>query len=737
MSTGATVLSWVDSLSAFYPGLLTLAGHLSEAESSHLFYTALWARYHALPERWNVHLRIVDSGLGWWPGRPEFIESTYFLHQATKDEWYLRIGEMVLRDIQQRCLGLCGWVGLDNVETGIAADRMESFMLGETLQYLFLLFDGEVRGQEGLAKDDGGWVFTTEGHPLLIPKSTYTLNSQLPPRDSHMRGYVIKKKKRKKDTQLPTQKEPFSVPTSAYSKQKPQPTCEIPRPLTLKGQLENSSLAISTHPDLFHAFVFTHTFPIPSILIPSCHSLSLTLPTCAPIPNPYLYAFELLLPSLKSTHSTSTASTQFRNFYRVSGGLFVYDLASLRLSFMVDPDHQERGKIRIFKVNSVNLGRDEVVYFPRSLLEWLLQGGDDNLRLVEEEGGKIDLAVEYPSDESVAYMGDEYGGKVSEAETVDLGQEQQGLLTKLENEDQVSISGGQPPGAALAKNFWKETASVVLEQVKYFHEGVGRLFDAEVNAAEIKVEEIPSITSSPAPPSQTRLSHPPGVLEQHKQSKKRPRIAIYSGLAAAGPGSHSLQYLSQNSLGLSQASSTALAKPTYPPPPPSISFDKIHLPTHLDSSLSMPNDPAYACHSVLTAIPPGTEILFILRGHCQFSEKLGNVPDIPSLKLVVFIDIMSDEGREPKVLVKPFLEKEQVRRNKVGVIMVSGGKRLFRKLSAATRVGEGIAALGVGFERRWEVLVKMPEGFDRKGASGGRGIGDVFRRIENLVVVRG
>ena len=412
---------------------------------------------------------------------------------------------------------------------------------------------------------------------------------------------------------------------------------------------------------------------------------------------------------------------------------------------MVDPDRQEKGKLKIFKVNSVNLGRDEVVYFPRSLLEWLLQGGDGNLRLVVEEGGGIDLAVEYPSDESVTHTDDEDEEMVSGAETVNPGQEHRVLadiFSQLEHEDQVSSSGNEPPvGAARAKNFWTETASVVLGQVKYLHEGVGRLFDAEVNTAvKIKAEEIPSITSSPASSSQARLSQPPTVVAQHMQPTRRSRLKIYSGLAAAGSGSHSLPSLCPNPLRLSQASSAVLTKPTYPPPSPLICFHKIHLPTHLDSSLSMSNDPAYACHSPLTTIPMGTEILFILRGHCQFSEKLGNVPDIPSLKLVVFIDTMSDESSELKPVVRPFLEKEQVRRNKVGVIMVNGGKHLFRNLSAeiqANRVGEGIAALKVGLERRWEVLVKIPEGVDSKGASRQAGAGTVFKRVENLAVVRG
>jgi len=102
-------------------------------------YTALWQRYHALPERYSPLQHSIY--LQWWPGRPEFIESVYHLYRATKDIWYLRVGEMVLRDIQRRCWGKCGWASLHDVRTGELSDRMESFLLTETLAYLYLLFD--------------------------------------------------------------------------------------------------------------------------------------------------------------------------------------------------------------------------------------------------------------------------------------------------------------------------------------------------------------------------------------------------------------------------------------------------------------------------------------------------------------------------------------------------------------------------------------------------------------------
>lgn len=166
LSTGSPQAYWIDSLGAYYPGLLTLAGELEEAIETNLLYTALWTRYSALPERWSVRDGHVEGGLGWWPGRPEFIESNYHIYRATKDPWYLHVGEMVLKDIKRRCWTECGWAGLQDVRTGEKSDRMESFFLGETAKYMYLLFDPD----HPLNTLDAPYVFTTEGHPLIIPR---------------------------------------------------------------------------------------------------------------------------------------------------------------------------------------------------------------------------------------------------------------------------------------------------------------------------------------------------------------------------------------------------------------------------------------------------------------------------------------------------------------------------------------------------------------------------------------
>ncbi|OXH23230.1 carbohydrate binding protein [Cryptococcus neoformans] len=151
----------IDSLSAFLPAIQVLAGDIPSAIRSHLVFWNLWRKFGALPESWRWQERRIEwAG---WPGRPEFIESTYYLYQATKDPFYLRVGERVLKDLARRTKTSCGFATIKNVLTSELEDRMESFMLSETLKYLYLLFSDTPFPNQNK-------VFTTEGHPLYIPQ---------------------------------------------------------------------------------------------------------------------------------------------------------------------------------------------------------------------------------------------------------------------------------------------------------------------------------------------------------------------------------------------------------------------------------------------------------------------------------------------------------------------------------------------------------------------------------------
>ncbi|ODV92630.1 glycoside hydrolase family 47 protein [Tortispora caseinolytica NRRL Y-17796] len=162
--TGHKMVHWMDSLSAFFPGLLVLAGDIPNAVKNHLIFYKIWQAYGALPERWNQYRHQVSVNLPFYILRPEFIESTYFLFQATKDSFYLYVGEQIVRDLQQLMRVPCGFASLADVVSGRLEDKMESFFLSETLKYLYLLFDID----NPINHIDSNFVFSTEAHPLFL-----------------------------------------------------------------------------------------------------------------------------------------------------------------------------------------------------------------------------------------------------------------------------------------------------------------------------------------------------------------------------------------------------------------------------------------------------------------------------------------------------------------------------------------------------------------------------------------
>lgn len=355
--TGALRAFWIDSLSAFYQGLLAMAGYIDEAIETHLLYTALWTRYSAMPERWSTATGNIEHGLRWWGGRPEFIESTWYLYHTTKDPWYLHVGEMTLRDIKRRCWTKCGWAGLQDIRTGELSDRMESFFLGETAKYLFLLFDPS----HPLNTWDAPYVFTTEGHPLIIPK--------------RLRPATPRRRRRRRQGPLP--------------EWQPAPaTCPLPPAL-----LPFSISATAARPDVFHAASLArlHLMPTmetlesPLIEFNSAHpSISMadvrspsnytyypwTLPleyipqNAMSSPLAMRTTFDLSFPSMPN-------SPQLGTMQRLSDGILVNSMSGLRLGMVRENDQllEMDQQFRIYAISNVALGRDEKVFMSRATIE--------------------------------------------------------------------------------------------------------------------------------------------------------------------------------------------------------------------------------------------------------------------------------------------------------------------------------------------------------------------------------
>ncbi|KAI1202771.1 glycoside hydrolase family 47 protein [Nemania serpens] len=359
ISTGSPQTFWIDSLGAYYSGLLTLAGELDEAIETHLLYTALWTRYSALPERWSVRDGNVEGGLGWWPGRPEFIESTYHLYRATQDPWYLYAGEMVLKDITRRCWTECGWSGLQDVRTGEKSDRMESFFLGETAKYLYLLFDAD----HPLNKLDASYVFTTEGHPLIIPRKGTSRRPQKARTEKRLQPYFD---------------ENFTN------------TCPVPPPLpplsgsatAARTDLYNAATLIRLHqvPN-FHLLNIDTQFDAKKQKTPAISNHTYfpwtlpqsTLPTngiCVASKQRHTSVIEFPSSTQQSVGSAFNLVFSNNNLIRMGNeGIAVNSLSGLKIGMVLEepPLTSERGW-RIYSIGNFMLGRDEKVFISRDLL---------------------------------------------------------------------------------------------------------------------------------------------------------------------------------------------------------------------------------------------------------------------------------------------------------------------------------------------------------------------------------
>lgn len=136
---------------------------------------------------WDTHIQAVnrhcaaENQKGFWYGRvdmqiipggemyylrPEIIESCYYLHHCTGEEKYLEMAGRIFSDLQAHARTGIGYTVVRNLITKEKRDRMESFLFGETLKYLYLIFAPE----ETIDFDQV--IFTTEAHPMTYKDVT-------------------------------------------------------------------------------------------------------------------------------------------------------------------------------------------------------------------------------------------------------------------------------------------------------------------------------------------------------------------------------------------------------------------------------------------------------------------------------------------------------------------------------------------------------------------------------------
>ncbi|KAG8067478.1 hypothetical protein GUJ93_ZPchr0005g14631 [Zizania palustris] len=100
--------------------------------------------------------------------RPETVESLFVLHRITEDPKYREWGWQIFQAFEKYTkVDSGGYTSLDDVTSlpPPRRDKMETFFLGETLKYLYLLFD------ESNILPLNKYVFNTEAHPLPIIQS--------------------------------------------------------------------------------------------------------------------------------------------------------------------------------------------------------------------------------------------------------------------------------------------------------------------------------------------------------------------------------------------------------------------------------------------------------------------------------------------------------------------------------------------------------------------------------------
>ncbi|XP_035021719.1 mannosidase, alpha, class 1B, member 1b [Hippoglossus stenolepis] len=177
----------MDHLVCFLPGTLALgahnglpADHMDLAkelmETCYQMYAQMETGLSPEIVHFNMHqgsIRDIDVKLADRHNllRPETVESLFYLYRFTKDLKYQQWGWEILKNFNKYTkVSSGGYTSINNVrdpDYPSPQDKMESFFLGETLKYLYLLFSDD---PDLISLDQ--YVFNTEAHPLPIWPST-------------------------------------------------------------------------------------------------------------------------------------------------------------------------------------------------------------------------------------------------------------------------------------------------------------------------------------------------------------------------------------------------------------------------------------------------------------------------------------------------------------------------------------------------------------------------------------
>lgn len=624
--TGGPRLTWIDSLSAYYPGLLVLAGELDEAITAHLLYTALWSRYGALPERWDATTGAIHGGLRWWGGRPEFIESTWYIYHATQDPWYLHIGEMALRDIKRRCYTRCGWAGLQDVRTGEQTDRMESFFLGETAKYMYLLFDPD----HPLNNLDAPWVFTTEGHPLIIPKSNRTKSSLHKVQKDNLSPMHNTEK-----CPLPPALLPLTVSSTAarsdifhaasLARLHLMPIGKTPGAPALDWAADHPSVTMFGPGSPTNFTFYPWTLPLSLVPVNGYSAKLSTKPT-----------FDLTFPALPGV------GLDIGTLQKIDGGVLVNSISGLRFGMVLESTGPDEQEYRIYTLGNFALGRDEHIALSRDTLTQINPTDPHFTRMRDVEA--IDLIIDVPPADELVVDASPYNTTALSDHVFDFS-----LDIDLDALDATSS-----PGDMVLDSLPKALFADIHRLAEQLDGLVGVLPDAETiddalrdAAAQLRSKSAAHCAPSPLPSPQ--------------QQKSLLRFTT-PAMLPTGPGAAPLPLAIDTS-----------------PDPRSLAVGQLPY----TSILVLDTDLCNLASPLPLDLITSHQILVVRRGGCSFSSKLTAIPSFPpSAKALQMVLVVSfEEGREDGV--RPMLEQEQTtmhglkRRHQICLVLVPGGNTVW------------------------------------------------------------
>ncbi len=158
MNSGVRTATTYGALDAFFPAVLALSGDLDRAKLLQASSFKMWTLHGIEPEVFDYKTgEVRHPG---YPLRPEIVESTYYLHHYTRDPQYLKMGEVLFRDLVKHCKTEAGYAALKSVISKEKTDSMQSFLFAETFKYFYLLFSPPTT----LAFERV--IFNTEAHPV-------------------------------------------------------------------------------------------------------------------------------------------------------------------------------------------------------------------------------------------------------------------------------------------------------------------------------------------------------------------------------------------------------------------------------------------------------------------------------------------------------------------------------------------------------------------------------------------